>query len=311
MLLLQELVQGIISRHSGLETFLNLDVETVGMEFTNSRESLFVERKGNIISITMNEPYRLFEFKLYHGAPTWGEVSCCVGEALYPVLINDGGPAFSSKGYSHFREYANELSHKLEIEDWLNEAKLVGPQASAPVKPDVELPVETFSRFQTNIHKILAKHELLEAFYDPSCESVYFKLRQDSYMDLVIERQCQTVFVGHYIKQNGDLISDPILVFELREGVRSWVPFRIEQVFGDTQIMFEQEGNLMIYPKRLKEFKSFANMFAGNIRDQGWLEADVVDKRCEFMEDEKLEPTSLAMISDLIGDTGCQMAFGF
>ena len=311
MLLLQEIVQGLIAKLSSLERFIEQETDALKMELINRKESLFVERKNDRILITMNEPSYLFEFKLYPGTPTWGEISCCVGETLYPVLIDDNGPAFSSKGYSYFREFANALSHKLEIEDWLNEAKLIGRQDAAPVKSEVELPVETFSRFQTIIHKILVKHDLLDAFYDPSCESVYLKLQQESYMDLVIERQYKTVFVGHYIKQNGDLISDPILVFQLSKGVRSWVPYRIEQVFGDSQIMFEEASKLMIYPKRLKEFKSFANMFAGNIRDQGWLEANVVDKQCVIEEDDKPESLDFVIIPDIIDDTAGQMAFGF
>jgi hypothetical protein len=31
----------------------------------------------------------------------------------------------------------------------------------------------------------------------------------------------------------------------------------------------------MIYPARIKEFKSFQRMFARNIREQGWLEDGV------------------------------------
>lgn|GEM_PF-1430495 len=316
LLLLQEIIQGMLSKHDLLDKFNDHEIKKVEFEFINGQESMLVERSNHIISLTLKKPYYLFEFKVYETSK-WGEVACSVGESYYPVLIKDGGiPAFSGKGYARFKEYAAELSHKLEIEDWLNKASLVDKDPG-PSDPKAALPAEKFSRFQTNIHKILAKHELLDAFYNPSVESVYLKLHQESYMDLVIERQYRTVFVGHYREQNGDLISDPVLVFEVREEMcsRGWDPFRIEQVFGDTQIMGEQDGKKGFYPKRLKAFKSFANMFAGNIKDQGWNNADVVDKRCvltdanqEELEERKLESFDA---QDIIADSEGQMAFGF
>lgn len=314
MLLLQEIVQGLISRHSSLETFLKWDVEFERVEFKKEDVVLSIGRTNNIVTVTMNEPCRTFEFNPYPNTPKWGEVACLVEGVVYNVYeIFNEGRMFSGSGYLKFKQYANEFAAKLESEDWVNVARLVGAQEPDPVKPEVAR-VETFTHFQTMIHKILAKHDLMDAFYNPSCESVYLKLHQRSYMDLVIERQYETVFVGHYIKQNGDLISDPILVFQLSKGKRSWAPYRIEQIFGDSQIMFEKEGKLMISTKRLKDFNSFASMFAKNIRDQDWLEAEAIDKR-SFIEEDKEEdipePIKLMMIPDGFDYTASQMAFGF
>lgn len=314
MLLLQEIVQGLISKHSSLETFLKWDVVFERVEFKNEGEVLSIERASNIVTVTMNEPCQSFEFNPYQNTPKWGEVACSLGDVVCSVYeINEGQRLFIGKEYLRFKQYANQFAAKLESDDWVNVARLVGAQEPDPVKSEV-VPVETFTRFQTIIHKILAKNDLMDAFYNPSCEMVYLKLQQESYMDLVIERQYETVFVGHYMKQNGDLISDPILVFQLSKGTRSWAPYRIEQIFGDTQIMFEQEGKTMIYTNRLKEFKSFANFFGKNIKDQNWIEAEAIDKR-SFIEEEKEddipEPIVLTMIPEIIDYTAGQMAFGF
>ncbi len=119
---------------------------------------------------------------------------------------------------------------------------------------------------QIIIEKILRKHNI-----NPSAESYYLKLRMPNYDDLVIEKEGRQVLVGHYYHHpSGDLISDPVLAFDYDKG--HWYPVRIEQVLGDTFCSFIENGKRMIYPGRIREFKSFQNMFARNIRDQKWLE---------------------------------------
>ncbi len=126
----------------------------------------------------------------------------------------------------------------------------------------------TSSKFeiQNIIEKILPKHNI-----DPSAESYYLKLRKRNYDDLVIEKEGEQVLVGHYYHHpSGDLISDPVLAFDYNHGY--WYPVRIELALGDTICSFVENGKRMIYPARIKEFKSFQRMFARNIRDQKWLE---------------------------------------
>jgi hypothetical protein len=122
---------------------------------------------------------------------------------------------------------------------------------------------------QNVVEKILKKHKI-----DPSSESYFLKLRMPSYDDLVIEKEGEQVLVGHYYHHpSGDLISDPVLAFDYNGGY--WYPVRIEQVLGDTVCSFVENGKRMIYPDRIKEFKSFQRMFARNIREQGWLKDGV------------------------------------
>ncbi len=123
---------------------------------------------------------------------------------------------------------------------------------------------------QTISEKILRKHGI-----DPDAHEFYLKLSMTSYDDLVIEKEGTQVLVGHYYKHpSGDLISDPVLAFDYNQGY--WFPVRIEQMLGDTVSSYMENGKRMIYPARIKEFKSFQRMFARNIREQGWLEKGVM-----------------------------------
>lgn len=111
---------------------------------------------------------------------------------------------------------------------------------------------------------------------DPDAGEFYLKLQKPHYDDLVIERCGDDVFVGHYFNQNGDRVPDPVLVMDYSGGY--WYPVRIEQVLGETPVSFKENGKRMVYPARVKEFKSFQAMFARNIREQGWLNVEHAKK---------------------------------
>ena len=117
---------------------------------------------------------------------------------------------------------------------------------------------------QDIVEKILEKHKI-----DVNADEYYLKLQKPHYLDLVIEKQGPEIFVGHYYKQNGDLISDPVLVMDHNKGV--WYPVRIEQVFGNTQCSYMEGDTRYINKQMIREFKSFQAMFARNIKDQDWL----------------------------------------
>ncbi len=123
---------------------------------------------------------------------------------------------------------------------------------------------------QDIIEKILRKHNI-----DPTAESYYLKLMMPGFDDLVIEKEGEQVLVGHYYHHpSGDLISDPVLAFDYNSGY--WFPVRIEQTLGEVTCSYVENGKRMIYPCRIKEFKSFQRMFARNIKEQGWLENGVM-----------------------------------
>lgn len=122
---------------------------------------------------------------------------------------------------------------------------------------------------QSISEEILIKHGI-----DPSAHEFLLKLHMRNYDDLVIEKEGAQVLVGHYYHHpSGDLISDPVLAFDYNGGY--WYPVRIEQTLGDMVCSYVENGKRMIYPARIKEFKSFQRMFARNIKEQRWLERGV------------------------------------
>ena len=107
---------------------------------------------------------------------------------------------------------------------------------------------------------------------NPDAGEFYLKLSKPNFDDMVIERCGDDVFVGHYFNQNGDRVPDPVLVMDYSGGY--WYPVRIEQILGETPVSFTENGKRMVYPARVKEFKSFQAMFAKNIKDQGWINVE-------------------------------------
>ncbi len=116
----------------------------------------------------------------------------------------------------------------------------------------------------------IAEEILQKNGIDPAKDDWYIKLQKLGYDDLVIETNGPQVFVGHYYRQEGDMVPDPVLVMDYNDGI--WFPERIEQVLGATTVSFMENGKRMIYPARVKEFKSFQAMLARNIKEQGWLD---------------------------------------
>ncbi len=124
---------------------------------------------------------------------------------------------------------------------------------------------------QNIVEKILAKHGI------DSTKDFYLKLSMELYQDLIMERNGSIILVGHYREEGGDLISDPVLAMECTSRECGyWYPVRIEQWCGDTICSYwRDDKHQMIYPDRIKEFKSFQRMFAKNIREQQWLERGI------------------------------------
>lgn len=119
---------------------------------------------------------------------------------------------------------------------------------------------------QNITEKILRKNGI-----NPSAHTYYLKLSMPYFDDLVIERVEEQVLVGHYYHHpSGDLIPDPILAFDFNQGY--WYPVRIEQILGEMTCSYVENGKRMVYPDKIKEFRSFQKMFARNIKLHGWLE---------------------------------------
>ncbi len=73
--------------------------------------------------------------------------------------------------------------------------------------------------FQNVIETILLKHGIQEKDLG---KEWYLKIGNKPYLDLVMEKCGSQILIGHYIRQNGDSLSDPILVFDYNNGF--WYP---------------------------------------------------------------------------------------
>jgi len=311
MLSLQRIVEDLLAKNDVLETFRNS--QNVIYVFQKREERLVVKRHVDDIEIS-KEPNYWFGFQWFPFNPSWGTTNCKVDEVTYPTYLSfENKPFFSAKNYDLFLTKAEALVSELENGEWKTKAILMGKAlpfpATAEQRAEIRLP-----KFQVAIEKLLNKHGLLEAFNDPKWLSVYLKLHQASYMDLVIERNGPSIVVGHYCEQNGDLISDPVLVFRLDETVRTWIPIRIEQIFGDSWVEIERDGKRLVIPKMQREFQTFSNVFARNIMGQGWMEADVLKKLSQVEEDEddiKMDSSMGQSLLKFEPMSGVQMDFAF
>jgi hypothetical protein len=88
------------------------------------------------------------------------------------------------------------------------------------------------------------------------------------------------VHVYHYFLQNGDVMYDPEIVFytNVLDG-EGWIPVSITQspmgVYRECTF-FNESGEISAANLRLqREIADFANMWAGNIKAQGYIHAPV------------------------------------
>lgn len=121
-----------------------------------------------------------------------------------------------------------------------------------------------YKEFRKTIEKIVKSHTGEEM-------SVYFKndnnlkIKKESFLDFRISKEGDFLYIGFYSEINGDLISDPIFIFQVKNDV--WYPIALEQVFGYTKIGVFREGNYLYYPNRFKSVKSFAVSCAREWKD--------------------------------------------
>lgn len=82
------------------------------------------------------------------------------------------------------------------------------------------------------------------------------------------------VAVHHSREQNGDLLFDPEVVFELIG--EDWHPLTFEQsglVYWEAVFAEEGTGRLMCRPRLLRDLRKFCRLWDRNIRDQGFVAA--------------------------------------
>jgi hypothetical protein len=96
------------------------------------------------------------------------------------------------------------------------------------------------------------------------------------------------VSVAHYGEQNGDAMRDPDMVFDVNtsdDPAIGWesgewrpVSFRNDYVGLFQEAMVVEDGRVMVWPKLMKELKSFAGTWNRNIKEQGFVTAATTTK---------------------------------
>ncbi len=113
--------------------------------------------------------------------------------------------------------------------------------------------------------------------------NLYLKIESPPYMELVIEATDESgpcglpsLSVAHYGEQNGDLMRDPEMCFELGfAGGANLNPFfwRNDYVGVEQWSRFIQEGTYCYHPQLHAQHENFAKTWDINLRQQGFVAA--------------------------------------
>ena len=107
------------------------------------------------------------------------------------------------------------------------------------------------------------------------------RLQVAGFMPLVIEhvgagpRGLPLVSVAHYYEQQGDLMADPDMTFEVADG-GAWHPVEFQQASPPVYqraVWIGDDGKVLIKPKLVADLKRFAKVWDRNLREQGFLKA--------------------------------------
>ena len=115
--------------------------------------------------------------------------------------------------------------------------------------------------------------------------TLYLKIENPPYMALVIEATPEpgplnlpSISVAHYEEQNGDLMRDPEMCFELSKaplcGLELSSFYFRNDYLGVEQVSRYRDGeNYVFVPNLYEQHEQFTRQWDKNLRDQGFLEA--------------------------------------
>jgi len=111
--------------------------------------------------------------------------------------------------------------------------------------------------------------------------SLYLKIENPPYMALVIEATPEpgslglpSLSVAHYGEQNGDLMRDPEMCFELSADLHLNAFYYRNDYLGVEQwSRFLRDGQYAVHADLYRQQESFAALWDKNLRAQGFLEA--------------------------------------
>jgi hypothetical protein len=115
--------------------------------------------------------------------------------------------------------------------------------------------------------------------------TLYLKIENPPYMALVIEATPEagplgapSISVAHYGEQNGDLMRDPEMCFELSQpplcsiALSAWY-FRNDYLGVEQYSRYRDGENYVCLPGLYEQHEQFARQWDRNLRAQGFLEA--------------------------------------
>lgn len=165
--------------------------------------------------------------------------------------------------------------------------------------------MKTSKKMQAVVTRLADKHGL-----DLTATEAYLRLDMPGFDRLVIERAgINQVRVAHYFDQQGNLIPDPEIIFFT--GNSDWVPIKITQVIGGHRVYAvptpDGQSVIMTNPNRQADLASFVEMWAKNIKIQGWLEEGVKWDPCDPSD---YEQPSLETLMEWEAEGGCEAIDG-
>ena len=113
-----------------------------------------------------------------------------------------------------------------------------------------------YKRFKKTIENIIEKYGDKKTAQEFLSQDVRLKVYKKGFMDFSIEKCGDRLFVGYYTEINGDLVSDPIFVFDIRND--TWFPIRLEQILGDTDIGLIEGDEYKFNNRRFNDIMDFA-----------------------------------------------------
>jgi hypothetical protein len=122
---------------------------------------------------------------------------------------------------------------------------------------------------------IIERHGGLENF-------THVQLHAEGFMPLSIQRLEHErgpnggalVSVMHTYLQNGDVMRDPEVVFEVKDDVWSPISYRQDSLGIMQEAVYVEEGKTMVRPKLLADITKFCMQWDRNLKDQGFLTAE-------------------------------------
>ena len=115
--------------------------------------------------------------------------------------------------------------------------------------------------------------------------TLYLKIENPPYMALVIEAtpergplKAPAISVAHYGEQNGDMMRDPEMCFEMTNPLSMGLIltpyyYRNDYLGVEQYSRKRDEKNYIFYPGLFQQHESFARTWDRNLRKQGFLEA--------------------------------------